>query len=64
MPDPVKAPPVEVVNQEITNVSFEYGELFEEIPIPFDRLSKQHNKALLDLAYLRAVLKHAGIEIE
>lgn len=64
MPDPVKAPPENVVNKEITDVSFEYGELFEEIPIPFDRLRQQHNKALLDLAYLRAFLKHNEIEVE
>lgn len=64
MPDPVKAPPEALVSEEVTKATFEFGEMYEPIPIPFDRLKEQHNEALKQLAYLRAFLKYNNIEVK
>jgi hypothetical protein len=74
MPDPVKAPPEggegfqsppeELVNDLKFELSKQLSDKFEQEPMAYEKQRNIANEAINELAYLKAFLKHNGIEVK
>lgn len=64
MPDPVKAPPLEMVNELKFELSKELSEKFDNEPIPYEKERNIANDAINELAYYKALVKYNEIKIE